>query len=80
LAVLQCRRRVDCELASGVPGEQGLDGSPTGVKTAEEQVRVNYTQYITPTWERSIILIHDMSASGQFKQDFGLIPRVAKVY
>jgi hypothetical protein len=71
---------VDCQLASGSRGERGLNGSPTGVKTGKEQIRVNYTQYVTPTWEGPIILTNDMSASGQFKQDFGLIPRVAKVF
>jgi hypothetical protein len=76
-------RAVQASLSIGYAGifggEQRLDGSPTGVKTGEEQIRVNYTQYITPTWQGSITLTHDMSASGQFKQDFGLILRVAKV-
>ena len=46
----------------------------------KEQIRVNYTQFIIPTGQESIILTHDMSASGQFKQDFGLILRVAKAF
>jgi hypothetical protein len=49
------------------------------VETGEEQIRDNYTQYIASTWQGSITLTHDMSASVQFKQDFGLIFRVVKV-
>jgi hypothetical protein len=77
-------RAVQASLSIGYAGifggEQRLDGSPTGVKTGEEQIRANHTQYITPTWQGSITLTHDMSASGQFKQDFSLILRVAKVF
>jgi hypothetical protein len=57
-----------------------VDGSPTGVKTGEEQLKANYTQYITPTWQGSFTLTHDMSASGGFTQDFSMILRVAKVF
>jgi hypothetical protein len=59
---------VDCELASVGRGEQRLDGSPAGVKTGEEQIRANYTQYIAPTWQGSITLTDDVSASGRFNR------------
>jgi hypothetical protein len=53
-------RAVQASLSIGYAGifggEQRLDGSPTGVKTGEEQIRANYTQYITPTWQGSITL------------------------
>jgi hypothetical protein len=71
---------MDCEFASGGRGEQRLDGSPADVKTGEEQIRANYTQYIAPTWQGFITLTHDMSASGRLKQDFGLILGVAKMF
>jgi hypothetical protein len=61
-------------------GKQRLDGIPTGVKMGEQQIRVNYMQYITPAWQGSITLSHDMSASGLFKHDFGLTLRVAKLF
>jgi hypothetical protein len=78
-------RAVQASLSIGYAGifcgEQGLDGSPTGVKTGrEEQIRVNYTQHTTSTWQGSITVTHNMSASGLFKQNFGLILRVAKVF
>ena len=61
-------------------GIQKLDGINTGQKTGEEQIRFTYSQFITPTWQFLISVNHDVSVSGQFKQDFGLVLRVTKLF
>ncbi|MBV8682859.1 MAG: hypothetical protein JO111_08305, partial [Caulobacteraceae bacterium] len=61
-------------------GAQTLNGFSTGGRTDEQQVRVTYQQFITPTLEGNISLNHDVSANGQFKQGFGLLLRLAKIF
>jgi len=61
-------------------GKQRLDGTYTGSKTQENQIRITYEQFITPTWQALISFNHDISVSGQFKQDFGLVFRLTKVF
>jgi hypothetical protein len=61
-------------------GVQKLEGVPTGAKTDEQQIRLSYSQFITPTWQGVLSLSHDVTASGQFKQSFGLLFRVAKMF
>ena len=61
-------------------GIQKLDGINTGQKTGEEQIRFTYSQFVTPTWQFLISVTHDVAVSGQFKQDFGLVLRVTKLF
>jgi len=61
-------------------GVQKLDGVPTGAKTNEQQIRLSYSQFITPSWQGVLSVSHDVTASGQFKQNFGLLLRVAKLF
>jgi hypothetical protein len=61
-------------------GVQTLDGVPTGAKTNEQQIRLSYSQFITPTWLGTLSISHDIKASGQFKQNFGVLFRVAKLF
>jgi hypothetical protein len=61
-------------------GVQKLDGVQTGVKTDEQQIRLSYSQFITPTWQGVLSVSHDVSASGQFRQNFGLLFRVSKLF
>jgi hypothetical protein len=61
-------------------GVQRLDGVPTGAKTDEQQIRLSYSQFITPSWQGVLSVSHDVTASGQFKQNFGLLLRVAKLF
>jgi len=61
-------------------GGQKLDGVPTGAKTDEQQIRLSYSQFITPTWQGVLSISHDVTASGQFKQNFGLLLRVGKLF
>jgi hypothetical protein len=61
-------------------GVQKLDGINTGQKTGEEQIRLTYSQFVTPTWQFLISLNHDIAVSGQFKQGFGLLLRVTKLF
>jgi hypothetical protein len=61
-------------------GAEKLDGRRTGDRTEEQQIRVAYSQFITPTLEGNLSLSHDVSATGQFKQDFGLMLRLAKIF
>jgi len=61
-------------------GAQRLDGVPTGGKTEEQQIRLSYSQFITPTLQGVISVSHDITATGQFKQNFGLLLRVSKSF
>jgi Putative MetA-pathway of phenol degradation len=61
-------------------GVQKLDGVRTGAKTDEQQIRLSYSQFVTPTWQGVLSLSHDVSASGQFKQNLGVLIRVAKLF
>jgi hypothetical protein len=61
-------------------GMQKLDGVPTGVETNEQQIRVSYSQFFTRTLEGTVSFSHDLSASGQFRENFGVLFRIAKVF
>ena len=61
-------------------GIQKLEGVSTGAKTDEQQIRLSYSQFISPTWQGVLSISHDVTASGQFKQNFGLFLRVAKLF
>jgi hypothetical protein len=61
-------------------GVQKLDGVPTGARTNEQQIRLSYSQFITPTLQGTLSISHDIKASGQFKQNFGVLLRVAKLF
>jgi hypothetical protein len=61
-------------------GVQKLEGVPTGARTDEQQIRLSYSQFITPTWQGVLSVSHDVTASGQFKRNFGLLFRVAKLF
>jgi hypothetical protein len=61
-------------------GREKLDGIYTGAKTREDQLRLTYSQFVTPTWQFLISASHDVSVSGQFKQDFGITLRIAKLF
>ncbi|MGF6985212.1 hypothetical protein QFZ99_004689 [Paraburkholderia atlantica] len=61
-------------------GVQKLDGVATGEKTNEQQIRLSYSQFITPTWQATLSISHDIKASGQFKQNFGVLFRLAKLF
>ena len=34
---------------------------------------MNYSQFMTPNWQSLIAISRDVDASGQFKQDFGVL-------
>jgi hypothetical protein len=74
---------VRSSLSIGYAGTFGgavkLDGVPTGSKTEERQIRLSYSQFVVPTWQVLLSASRDVSATGQFKQDFGLLLRIAKV-
>jgi hypothetical protein len=61
-------------------GMQKLDGVSTGLKTDEQQIRASYSQFVTPTLEGTVSLSHDLYAGGQFKENFGVLFRIAKVF
>ena len=61
-------------------GAQRLDGVPLGTRTEEHQIRLSYLQYLTPTLQGIVSVSHDVAAYGQFRQDFGLLMRLAKVF
>jgi hypothetical protein len=61
-------------------GAQSLDGVHTGAEGGEQQIRMTYSQFITPSTQGMISITHDVSAPGQFKQDVGVLLRVAKLF
>lgn len=61
-------------------GTQTLDGIRTGSKAGEQQLRLSYSQFVTPQWQYLVQVGHDVAASGQFKQDVSVLLRVAKVF
>jgi len=36
--------------------------------------------FLSPTWQGLVSVNHDIDASGQFKQNFGLTLRIAKMF
>jgi hypothetical protein len=61
-------------------GQQRLDSVVTGSQTKEQQIRFTYEQFVAPTWQVLLSVNHDVSVSGQFKQNFGLVFRLTKVF
>jgi len=61
-------------------GAQTLDGVHTGAEGREQQIRMTYSQFITPSVQGLMSISHDVSATGQFKQDVGVLLRVAKLF
>jgi hypothetical protein len=61
-------------------GMQKLDGVSTGLKTDEQQIRASYSQFFTPTLEGTASFSHDLYAGGQFKENFGVMLRIAKLF
>jgi len=58
-------------------GGQRLDGVRTGEEAGEQEIRVGYSQFLTPTWQGLITVSHDLNATGQYKQDVAVTLRVA---
>jgi len=42
-------------------------------------IRFSYSQFVVPTWQVLLSVSRDLSATDQFKQDFGVLLRIAKV-
>ena len=61
-------------------GVQRLDGVRTGAANGAQTIKMGYSQFITPKWQGLIQVSHDVDARGQFKQDFGVFVRVAKLF
>lgn len=61
-------------------GAQRLDGVPLGTRTEEHQIRLSYLQYLTPKLQGIVSVSHDVAAYGQFRQDFGLLARLAATF
>ncbi len=61
-------------------GKQSLDGLITGTKTREDQIRLTYMMMFTPTWQGLVSFSRDVDVSGGFKQNAGLLLRIAKMF
>ena len=61
-------------------GQQRLNSVVTGAQTKEQQIRFTYEQFVAPRWQVLFSVNHDVSVSGQFKQNFGLIFRLTRVF
>ena len=74
------RATISVGYAGTFGGTQKLDGVSTGSKTDEQQIRLSYSQFFTPTLEGTVSISHDLYARGQFKQNFGILLRIAKIF
>lgn len=61
-------------------GEQRIDGILTGARTEIQRIRAHTGYFIDPTLQVGLELNHDLRAVGGFKQEFGAIVRVLKVF
>ena len=61
-------------------GQQRLDSVVTGSQTHEQQIRFTYEQFVAPKWQVLLSVNHDVSVAGQFRQNFGLIFRLTRVF
>jgi len=61
-------------------GVEKLEGIRNGNETHEQQLRWTYEQFVAPKWQVLLSLNHDVSASGQFKDNFGVIFRLTRVF
>ena len=61
-------------------GKQKLDGVETGAETGEQQLRVSCSQFVTPRLQALLSVSRDVSVRGQFKQDLGVLARMAAVF
>ena len=66
--------------AGSYGGKQRLDSVETGAEAGEQQLRVSYSQFVTPTWQALLSVSRDVSVRGQFKQDLGVLARLAAVF
>jgi hypothetical protein len=51
-----------------------------GAESGEQQLRVSYYQFATPRLQALLSVSRDVSARGQFKQDLGVLARLAAVF
>ncbi|CAO4181042.1 Transporter [Methylorubrum populi] len=61
-------------------GVQSLNGFRTGAVTETQRIRVHSGYFIDPTLQIGLELNHDLHSVGGFRQDFGAILRVLKVF
>ncbi|UMY16498.1 transporter [Methylobacterium organophilum] len=61
-------------------GAQNLNGLPTGARTETQRIRFHGGYFIDPTLQIGLELNHDLHSEGGFRQDFGAIMRVLKVF
>jgi len=61
-------------------GVQKVAGIRTGNETHEQQLRWTYEQFVAPKWQLLFSFNHDVSVSGQFKDNFGFIFRLTRVF
>jgi len=66
--------------AGNFGGKQKLDGFFNGTKTREDQLRLTYMMMLTPTWQGLVSFSRDVDVSGGFKQNAGLLLRIAKMF
>jgi hypothetical protein len=52
----------------------------TGAAAGRQRIRMTYSQFVTPSVQGLISFSHDVSATGQFQQNFGVLLRVAKLF
>ena len=61
-------------------GEQKIDGVVNGQKARQDQLRLALMANLSPTLQGLVSVTRDVHVEGQFKQNFGLLVRVAKAF
>ena len=59
---------------------QQLNGTFTGAKAEEQRIRAAASLFVSPTVRTLLEVNHDVERTGGFKQDFGLVFQVLKVF
>jgi hypothetical protein len=61
-------------------GRQNLDGIFTGASSEEQRVRAAALLFLSPRFQTTLELNHDVEHSGNFKQEFGAILRLLYIF
>lgn len=61
-------------------GKQDVGGSYTGLKSRVDSLRLAATQMVAPTWQLAGMLSTDVRAEGGFRDKYGVLIRVMKIF
>ena len=66
--------------AAQTGGRQQIDGTPNGLKTESQSIRVSYQRFLSASFQVAVVLQRDVAVSGGFKEAFGSTLRLIYLY